>query len=68
MSKMTLKAARVNVNLTQEQLAKKMKVHRNTVASWGSNPKMLLISEAEKICIILNMKIEQFFSLQLYKM
>ena len=34
MPKITLKAARINAGMTQANVAKKMNVHANTLASW----------------------------------
>lgn len=61
MERISLKAARVNAGLTQSELADMLKVHRNTIASWENNPKSLSIEEAEKICSILKVEMNQIF-------
>lgn len=61
MDKVSLKSARVNKGLTQEEFAKLMGVHRNTVASWESDSKNMSIQEAEKACDVLDKKFEQIF-------
>ena len=61
MNKITLKAARVNAGLTQEELAKKMGVHRLTIASWEANPASMKIKEAESICSVLGVSFSQIF-------
>ena len=62
MEKMTIKAARINVGLTQEMLAEKMGVHRQTISSWESNPSAMQIKEAERLCSILGVSFNQIFS------
>lgn len=61
MERLNIKAARVNVHLTQEQLAKEMGVHRNTISSWESNPKTMTIEQAERISKILKLPINKIF-------
>lgn len=61
MDKVSLKSARVNAGLTQDEFAKLMGVHRNTVASWEADPKCMSIQEAEKTCKVLNKNFEQIF-------
>lgn len=61
MNKISIKAARVNAGLTQEELAKKMGVHRLTIASWEANPASMKIKEAESMCSILGVSFNQIF-------
>ena len=61
MEKLTLKAARVNANLTQKQLGDLMNVHENTIASWENDPKKLSIENAEKLCHILKVPFRNIF-------
>ena len=61
MEKISLKAARINAGLTQDDLGKLMNVHRNTVAAWEKNPKSISIETAEKICAALKVKISNIF-------
>lgn len=61
MEKISLKAARINAGLTQDDLGKMMNVHRNTVAAWEKNPKSISIETAEKICAALKVKISYIF-------
>lgn len=61
MSKITVKAARVNAGLTQEELANKMGVHRSTISSWEANPSTMQIKDAELLCKILNIPISNIF-------
>lgn len=61
MSKITVKAARVNAGLTQEELANKMGVHRSTISSWETNPSTMQIKDAELLCKILNIPISNIF-------
>ena len=50
MERMTLKAARVNAGMTQEDLAEAIGVHRQTVAKWEENPQLMSIETANKVC------------------
>ena len=61
MGKITVKAARVNAGLTQEELANKMGVHRSTISSWETNPSTMQSKEAELLCKILNISISKIF-------
>lgn len=54
-NKLTIKAARVNANLTQEELAKRVGVSKDTVGKWErgtSFPSVLKIPLIEKACNI----------------
>lgn len=51
--KISLKAARHNANLTQEELAKKLRVNRTTVNNWEtgkSTPDFSTLNMISKIC------------------
>lgn len=61
MHELSIKAARVNAGLTQEELAKKMGVHRLTIAAWEANPASMKIKEAEQLCSILGVSFDQIF-------
>ncbi|MDY4739379.1 helix-turn-helix transcriptional regulator [Absicoccus porci] len=61
MERMTLKAARVNAGMTQEDLAEAIGVHRQTVAKWEENPQLMSIETANKVCKVLNVKFHQIF-------
>ena len=63
MQRITLKAARVNVGLTQESLAKMMGVHRQTISTWEDNPSIMQIKDAKKLCDILGITIDQLIFL-----
>ena len=50
--KLSLKAARTNVNLTQQQAADELKVSRDTISNWETGksfPDALKIREIEKL-------------------
>ena len=57
----SLRSARVNANLSQEELAKKLGVHRNTIVNWEKDPSSLSIRKAEKVCRALNVSISDIF-------
>lgn len=61
MNRMTIKAARVNAGYTQEELANKLGVHRLTISSWESEPSTMKIKDAEALCKVLNITIDQIF-------
>lgn len=61
MNKISIKAARVDAGLTQEELANKMGVHRLTISSWETNPSTMQIKDAELLCKILNIPISNIF-------
>ncbi len=57
----SLRSARINANLSQEQLAKKLGVHRQTIKNWEKNPAKLTIEKAESICEVLNVNMSDIF-------
>lgn len=57
----TLKSARVFRGLTQEQMAEKLNVHRNTYANWESDPENVQIKDALKIAEVLQMPVSSIF-------
>lgn len=61
MGKISLKAARMISGLTQDELANRMNVHRATISAWESNPSAMKIKDAEEICAILNININDIF-------
>lgn len=48
--RITLKAARVNKNLTQEQVADELKVTKKTVGSWESGKTHPKLEKIEPLC------------------
>lgn len=48
--RITLKAARVNKNLTQEQVADELKVTKKTVGSWESGKTRPKLEKIEQLC------------------
>ena len=50
MEQITLEAARVNKNLTQEELANLVGFSRSTIIKWEKDPTKMTIGQAEKIC------------------
>jgi len=50
MFKITLEAARVNVKMTQEQVAKELGVSRWTVSSWENGKGLPNVIEFYKLC------------------
>ena len=61
MSQITLKAARVNVNLTQADVAKKLDISISTIKNWEKGktfPKQPMI---EKLCEIYGVSYDNIF-------
>lgn len=50
MSKITLRAARVNAGLTQKEVAEKLKVSNKTVWAWESGKAMPKVDKIDAIC------------------
>lgn len=50
MEQISLEAARVNKNLTQEELANLVGFSRSTIIKWEKDPTKMTIRQAEKIC------------------
>ena len=48
--RISLKAARINKNLTQEQVAKELNVTKKTVGSWESGKTMPKLEKVEPLC------------------
>ena len=60
--KLTLKAARVNAELTQKQLASLMGISESTMIKWEkSNGKDMKLADFRKLCKILGMNPNDIF-------
>ena len=53
--RISLKSARMMRGITQEKMAEKMGVHRNTYANWEEHPEDISIKNATIICQILDL-------------
>ncbi len=53
--RISLKAARVNAGLTQEELAAAVNVGKKTVAAWENGKSLPKADKIDKICQALNM-------------
>lgn len=58
---LTVKQWRLLKGLTQEHMADKCGVHRNTYASWEENPENITIGNAKKIANALEESIDVIF-------
>lgn len=54
MSKLTLKAARVNIGLSQKDAAKKLKVSNKTLSNWENGTTMPRPDKIDAICDLYN--------------
>lgn len=50
--RVTLRAARVNANLTQEAAAKELQVTKNTIIAWETGRSMPSVDKIEGICAL----------------
>ena len=50
MIKLTLKAARVNVGMTQKDVAKRLKISNKTVCSWENGDTAPNVQQVEALC------------------
>lgn len=55
MAKLTIKAARVNKNLTQDELAEKMEVSRSTVVAWENGTREMKTAYVHLFCLIVGL-------------
>ena len=58
---LTIKQWRAVRGISQDEMATQCGVHRNTYASWESNPQNITISNAMKIAEILKISINDIF-------
>lgn len=61
MIQISLAAARVNAQMTQEEVAKKMNVSKNTVVNWEKGKTESSISQSKQISKIYNMPLDYIF-------
>jgi len=59
--KITLKAARVNAGLTQEEVAKEMKVSLPTITKWENESGEVRMKQALKLCKLYKKNIDDIF-------
>lgn len=59
--KITLKAARVNAGLTQEEVAKEMKVSLPTISKWENESGEVRMKQALKLCKLYKKNIDDIF-------
>lgn len=64
MIQISLAAARVNAQMTQEEVAKKMNVSKNTVVNWEKGKTEPSISQSKQISKIYNMPLDYIFCQQ----
>lgn len=58
--KLTLKAARVNVDLTQEEVAERMGVNVKTMQQWENGRTFPNVKQAKKLANIYGISIDDF--------
>lgn len=56
--KINLKAARVNANMTQEQAAKMINVHRQSIVAWENGNTKIGAAHLMSLCSIYNVSID----------
>ena len=62
--KITLAAARVNAGLTQDEVAKRMKVSKKTIINWEKGKAIPSFATAEKLSQIYDMPLDNIFLLK----
>ncbi|MDY2963826.1 helix-turn-helix transcriptional regulator [Streptococcus dysgalactiae] len=63
MTKMTLEMARAKVSMTQEEIARKIGVDRNTYASYENYKTPMRIDKAISFCKVVNVSIDDIIFL-----
>lgn len=61
MPAISLAAARVNANMTQEEVAKAMNVSKNTIVNWEKGRNSPQYSQMVKLCEIYHMPMDYIF-------
>ncbi len=56
--RITLKSARMMRGITQSEMAEKLSIHRNTYAIWEEHPEDISIKNADEICRILGLTVD----------
>lgn len=59
--KISLKAARVNANLTQEEVADHLRIHVQTYRKLEDNPDTVTIGQAKKLSALLHVSYDEIF-------
>lgn len=59
MTQMTLRAARVSANMTQDDMSKALGVNINTYSKWERNPETVTIKDAMRICKLVNRSFDE---------
>lgn len=57
----SLAAARVNAGLTQEEVAKKMRISKNTVVNWEKGISEPTITQGRELSELYNMPLDNIF-------
>ena len=59
--RISLAAARVNANLTQDDVVKKLKITKNTLVSWEKGLSEPKITQARELSQLYNMPLDNIF-------
>ena len=57
----SLADARVNAGMTQDEVAKKMHISKNTLVNWEKGKSEPTISQSRELSVIYNMPLEHIF-------
>lgn len=57
----TLRAARVNAGLTQKDVAKKLRLNKQTLVNWENGLSEPKLSQARKLCGLYGLSIDNIF-------
>lgn len=58
---LTIKQARLLAEMTQQEVADRMGIHRHTYMKWEQNPDEMPIGRAKQFCEIVGVSIDEIF-------
>ncbi|WP_353853090.1 helix-turn-helix transcriptional regulator [Dehalobacter restrictus] len=58
---LSVKKARLLSELSQEQIAEKLNVHRQTYMKWEQNPDDMTVKKAKEFCVIVGIPFDEIF-------
>lgn len=61
MVRLSLKAARANVDMTQRSVAKRLNIHVQTYRKLEENPDMVTVAQAKKLAEIFQVSYDEIF-------
>lgn len=59
--RISLAAARVNAGMTQEEVAKRMKISKNTLVNWEKGMSEPSVTQGRELAVIYNIPLDNIF-------